>query len=430
MLRPFPNFELDLDARRVHVFFPDLIELARGRVGRGGVLQHQRLAVGQITPAVAISVNIAIHVKQCSRPCRVVFAHFRLEFGIVTKGAWLNRALRGNGLVAPGQANLFISVVGQRNGAPQGDLFGRVAAHQRVFHVEVGHRDIRDRHALHGDVLFGKIRSDLVIGNCLVGKGVGQALQQVLIIAQERQPARLHFFNNGHLHPVNHRQLFTLHLRVDGLRLGVIRRGLCLVKHVAVIGVFDKHHFRRARPLAQHKRTRAYRMLHDLVAVFLDHLTRYGTLGARVGQAVDESMPNFLCAELNCVAIKRSQTWHLFVVIELRAGLFGSGAQLGHTYQPLFLHIRVCGAFIDRVKEPLVRVDHVLRGQLTFLAPKSGIVRKVDARFDLDGVGSKIIAEDGHALSQNRFYLDRAGQVVILVERLKHVASGDAGIEV
>ena len=127
----------------------------------------------------------------------------------------------------------------------------------------------------------------MVVGNGLVRKCVGQTLKQVMVIAEKGKPARLDFLNNGHLDTVDQRKAFAFHLLENLLCTNVVGCGLRVVKHFTVIGVLDQRHLAGPGPLIKPERTGADRVLHDLVAIFLDHLPCDNAARSRVSQQID-----------------------------------------------------------------------------------------------------------------------------------------------
>src|SRR5664279_6531192 len=60
VLRPLRRLEHGAQAERVHVLFPELVELARRLIGLRRHLEQQRAAVGLLAPAVAVAIDIAV----------------------------------------------------------------------------------------------------------------------------------------------------------------------------------------------------------------------------------------------------------------------------------------------------------------------------------------------------------------------------------
>ena len=186
-------------------------------------------AVGTLAPAVAVAVDVAVDVEQRLGARQVEVAHLGVQVGAVAAGQRRDDRLRRDRLAASHEADLLLDVGRQRDGPAQRHLVGREAADQRVLHVEDRQRDVGAERAVRGDAAPGEVGRELAAGHGLVDELVGQPLQQVLLLVEEGQPARLRLLDDGDLDAVDHRQLPALEARqqrlaggVVGVRLGVV----------------------------------------------------------------------------------------------------------------------------------------------------------------------------------------------------------------
>ena len=434
ILRPLLRQELDADADRAHVALPLFVVLARALVGLRRHAQHQRRAVGQVAPAVAVAVDIAVHVEQRLRARRAVVAHLALERRVVAAGVRHDARLRRNGLALSHQPDLALDVVGEADRAAQRDLVGRVATDDRIFHVEVGHRDVGVEHPLGANAALGEARHELAAGH----RGIDELRRQrrgnradhVGLRVEEGEPARLVLFDDRDMHFIDHRQAPAFEAREDRLTLRVVGGGLGVVAHVAEGRVALEHDQRRAAPLLEAKRPGAHGVRIDLGTVEPDDLARHAAEQVRRCEGLQKARPWLVEANADRVAVERLQPLGLAVVVERPLGLQRCVAQRLEPDDAFVVQARVHRAAIDRIEEALERVDVVLRDELARLAFERRVVGEVDARSQLDRPGAEVGRHLGHRRRRQRLDLDRPGQVVVGVQAFEDVRRDGARIEV
>ena len=179
-------------------FFHSSLSWRASLVGLGGVLQHQRLAVGLLAPAVAVAVDVAVQVEQRLGARRVVLAHLALEGRVVAAGAaarsgdcagiaWPRRTRRIS------RSTSTASAMARRSAT----LSRRVAADHRVLHVEVGQRDVGARRSACMPMpRLARLGASWSLGMAMLANSAGHALDQVVLAVQEGQPARLRFLDD------------------------------------------------------------------------------------------------------------------------------------------------------------------------------------------------------------------------------------------
>src|SRR2546430_3404085 len=64
ILRPLGWEEFDADSQRREILAPQFITLARALIGRCCPLEHERRTVRRLAPAVAVAIDITVHVEQ------------------------------------------------------------------------------------------------------------------------------------------------------------------------------------------------------------------------------------------------------------------------------------------------------------------------------------------------------------------------------
>ena len=430
VLRPLGGLEVDPQADRGHALLPQFVELARQLIGLGGHLQQQRAAVGLLAPAVAIAVDVTEGIEQGACPRPRERAHVAAESGIKSGHRRRHRRVRGHRLALAHQPDFFVDVVCQRNRASQRDLLGRVAADQRMLHVEQRHVDVGARRAVHADAALAQAGGELAAGDHDVGEVVRDFVDQVVLLVQERKPARLVFLDDVDLHAVEHRQLAAAQ-RVGDLRAAFIafgRRGC--VKVVAIAGVALQHDPRRAAPVGQPERSGADRMPHQLLlVVHLAHFARDRAEKRVVGQIQVEAGRGLAEPDLQRVAVERAHAIDLAVVVERRA------LERGRAY---FAHAQQLGAFeqidaralVARVVDALDRVDVVLRGQLAPRALECRVVLEVDAGPDAHRQRGEVGRDLGHCGGGIGHHARRPRQKVVGQRRLEDIGDDIARVQV
>jgi hypothetical protein len=92
-------------------------------------------------------------------------------------------------------------------------------------------------------------------------------LDHILLVAQERQPARLRLLDHRNLDAIDHRHATALEPGRDRFAPGVAGRWVFVVEHLAEARVALQHHARAAPPFGQAEGPGAHRVLADPVAV-------------------------------------------------------------------------------------------------------------------------------------------------------------------
>ena len=311
-------------------------------------------------------------------------------------------------------------VVAHQHGAAQRDLLRRVAADDRVVHVEVGEerepglRRPLQRHALASVGLPQPVR---VVEHAR--HEVARHVDHVELAAVEGEQARVRLFQHRHLDAADLRQPLALHRRVRGARVGVGVRGQRRERLVAVIGVRLQHDALAAPPFLQPERAGADGIGHrpaGRVAVSLDHLAR-NRRGLRGRERVEKRVVGFHELQLQRVAVERAHALDRPVVVEPARGLrLRDGIVDAH--EAPAQQERVGRAHL-RVDHALHRVHEVVRGQLALGPLERGIVREVDAFADADRPRLAVGGDRGQRLGDARDDLVRAREVVVLVQRLE-----------
>jgi hypothetical protein len=127
-------------------------------------------AIGQVAPAVAVAVDVAVHVEQRLGPGDAVHAVLAAISRVVAVASGRDGTLRRDRLAAADAADLGLHVAGQADGAAQRDLVGRHPADDRIVHVEVVQRAVRVGKAIDLDAAPGQIGSQVTSGHGLVGE--------------------------------------------------------------------------------------------------------------------------------------------------------------------------------------------------------------------------------------------------------------------
>ncbi len=272
---------------RFQIAPPQVVGQPRTLVGHRRHAQHERSAVGLFAPAVVVAVEVAVQVQQGLGARRVVFAHLALVGRVVARGEGRDRRLRRNAVATEDMADVGVAVVGQADGAPQRHLVWRVAADQRVLHEEEAHAHVGLQAALQAHALLLQERRQFAVrrGNRHIGPGQGQ---ERIVAVEERQPARLVFFDDVDDHLVDQRQAAPLQAGGDRLRQRLVGRR-ALVVTLAVARRAFQLDARGAAPALEPEGAGAHRMGADVAAVELDHLARHRAHDHRVGEAVEEA---------------------------------------------------------------------------------------------------------------------------------------------
>ena len=172
----------------------------------GRDLQHERLAVRQIAPAVLVAVDVAELVEQRLRGRRIEL-RVAVEFRVVAGNVRRNGLRRRERLARAQHADLLVDVVRHADRAPQRDLVRRVAADDRILHVEVRIRDRGLDAARERDALLGEARLQLVARVEHVRHEVGRHRHVVEIALLEGEEARIRFLDDADLDAADQRQL-------------------------------------------------------------------------------------------------------------------------------------------------------------------------------------------------------------------------------
>ena len=159
-----------------------------------------------VSPAVAVAVDVAIHVEQRLRSRQVVLPIFAAKFGIEADGVRHDGRLCRNRLILSRKSNFLLRIGRQVDRTTQRDPFRGVATDNRIVHVVHIHRQIRGKHAIQLNALSLQVRRELAVRSSGVDELVSDAFEKVLLPVQERQPAWLLFFDDGYLDTIDHRQ--------------------------------------------------------------------------------------------------------------------------------------------------------------------------------------------------------------------------------
>ncbi len=314
-LRPFLLDELHLDADRGEAALPHLLVLATAGVGRRPHRDHERLAVRKIAPAVAVAVDVAELVEQRLRAGDVV-ADVALEFRVVAGDARRDRLRRALRLALPEDADLLFAVVRHAERAAQRDALLRVAADDRVLHVEIRVVDRRLDAAgeLHAGLREARLQSVAEIGD--VRDEVAGNRDVVEIALLEAQEPRIAFLDDADLDAPDQRQPLPLHHRND---VTVGRIGALGKRRHAKTRIRLEHDLLAASPVLEPVRSGADRIRHRpgaRIAVRVDHLAGDRRRGCRreIGQ---QAVRRVRQLDSQRVAIERLQALERRVVVEL-----------------------------------------------------------------------------------------------------------------
>ena len=161
-------------------FFHSSSPCARARVRRRPALDRERLAVGRLAVAVAVAVLVAEAIEQRARERRVVELRLRLEGRVVARDIGRDRPVRGRRAALQQHADRLGVVVAHADRAAQRDLLQRVAADDRIFHVEVDPPRIRpQQHVVH-DAPRGERRQQVAVRvERLLGELDGQDVEEI-----------------------------------------------------------------------------------------------------------------------------------------------------------------------------------------------------------------------------------------------------------
>src|SRR5207244_5136601 len=189
------------------------------------------------------------------------------------------------------------------------------------------------------------------------------------------------------------------------------------IRFVSVTGAGLEHDLLPAHPVLQPVRSRADRMLHDAirrVLVRLDHFTRDRGEPV-VAQPVLERVVGRVEAYAQRVAIDRLQTFDLRVVVEA-VGLARTLQGRVETDEPTIEEIEPIRAQL-RIEDALDAVYIILRDELALPALERRIVGEVDAGPHLHRERAPAVGALRHALGRVGDEAQRAGHIVIGVER-------------
>src|SRR5678815_1786244 len=140
LLRPLAVPQVELNAELVEVALQDLVQRSNRFVGLGHVLNNKRSAVGLLAPAVAVAINVTVHLEQCPRARQVVAADLGYQRRVVAVRVRIERRLCLNRLSSAWNAYFFLNVGGERQCPPERYPLWRVSAHNRILHIEHGIR--------------------------------------------------------------------------------------------------------------------------------------------------------------------------------------------------------------------------------------------------------------------------------------------------
>jgi hypothetical protein len=130
------HIEVHADADVAHAAQPQVVVLAIDGARRRRLVDDQRLPVGQLPEAVAVTIAVAELVEERARRRRVVGREALEALDVALDVRWERLGRRQRVAVAD-DPDLGRRVVSRADRTPQRDLVGRVAADDRVLHVEV-----------------------------------------------------------------------------------------------------------------------------------------------------------------------------------------------------------------------------------------------------------------------------------------------------
>ena len=302
-------------AHRFHALDPQFSHAARALVGRKSTAQQQWRAVGPFAPAITVAVDEAKHVEQGLGARQVATAQFAAQRGVKTVTMRCQHAVRRFIGVAEGIAVFQGVVVGQADGAAQCHLLWRVAAHRDVVKVEEGHARAGRQVTSGVNTAFNQERRQLAVGHRHRREFTGQ-VHQVNLVAQEGQPARLRFVDDGNFNAVQQGQVLTCVVFSKRHQLGVFSWRMSAVKLLAKARVALEHDARSTAPLHQPKRPRAHGVGHQFIAIPFNHFTSHGTGQAGLRKEEGQAWRRRCQAHFKAVAIECAQARHGCVVIE------------------------------------------------------------------------------------------------------------------
>ena len=319
-------------------------------------------------------------------------------------------------LPLPDHADLLVDVVAERERAAQRNLVRRVAADDRVLHVEVRVGDRGLDAARERDALVRQPRLELRRRVEHVPDEVDRRRRVVELPLLEREEPRVALLDDADLDAARERQALPPVLRDDrAVRgIGAVREAL-----VAEAGVGLEHDPLAAPPLLEPVRPGADRVRHHppaAVPIGLDHLARDGAGGGR-REVRHELGVREVEPDPDRVAIDRLQAGDRLVVVE-PAALARRGDQLVHPLEAPVEHLHRVRAHA-RIEHALPRVDVVVGGELALPALEHGVVGEVDARLHADRPQPPPVGDLGQRDGGVRDQLVGAREVVVLVERVE-----------
>ena len=175
-----------------------------------------------------------------------------------------------------------------------------------MLHREVGVRYVGAAVALHLDAALGQVGRELVVRDRLRREFIGHALDHIVLVVQEGQPARLLLLDDGDLDAIDDRQALAGKGLGKRHAAGIVGRRMLVVEDFTKAGVAFEHHARAAPPLREPEGPGAHRVLGDLVAVELDHLARQGTDQAGVGELLRQARRRFGQAHLETETVEHA----------------------------------------------------------------------------------------------------------------------------
>ncbi len=315
--------------------------------------------------------------------------------------------------------DLVVDVVRGADRAPQRDLLRRIAADDRVFHVEVRVRDRELGRSLHFHAALRVFGQQPVLRIHHARRERARHVDDVELRAREHQEARIVFLDDRHLDRSDLRQALARHRRSHRLRrgIGIRRRGR--KDDLAEIRIGLEDDLLSAQPLLQPIRVAADRVVHRaavLVGVALDHLPRDDAQRGAV-QVGKQRVVGLDELQLQRVTVDGAQSFDLGVVIEAagRLRLFGRGIDPDELAANE-VGVRRADA---RVDEPLPAVDDVRRGHLALPAVEGGIVGESNAWLEPDGPRAPVRRILGHRGGEARRERVRPLEIVPVVERVE-----------
>ena len=335
----------------------------------------------------------------------------------VVAGDVRRHRLRGrHGLARAQDADLLVDVVGHADRAPQRDLVRRVAADDRILHVEIRIGDRRLDAARERDALLDEARLQPVARIEHVRHEIGRHRHVVEIALLEGEQPRIRFLDDADLDATGQRQLPAAKLRERAI-VGMAALGIALV---AKRRIRLEHDPLAAAPVLEPVGSGPDRIRHHpagAVRVGFDDLARDGR--GRDGRQVRQEL---VVGEVELAAASCSGRWPAGPRSARRSRTCRSPWPSRRSPPRRRSGRReLCSEFerILGIEHALHRV-HVVGGrELPALSLEHRVVGEIDARPDADRPRPAVGRDLRHARRRVRHELVRPREVVVPVERIE-----------